>query len=128
MADALVDTSLLVDYLRASPHARAFFASLRATGVLRTHLACVAELHSGVKTRRDAREVDRLVAAFEVEVPDEADLRRSVVLLARLRPSHGIEWNDCLIGATALRLGFAVATRNDKHFGAIAGLRVSRPY
>ncbi len=128
MADALIDTSLLVDYLRGSGDARAFFASARAAGELRTHIVCAAELHTGVKSRRDAREVERLLAALDILVPDESDLRRSLTLLARLRPAHGIEWNDCLIAATALRLGFGVATRNDKHFAAILGLRVARPY
>ena len=48
--------------------------------------------------------------------------------VARLNLSHGIGWPDCLIGATALRLRVAVVTLNDKHFKAIRGLRVVRPY
>ena len=128
MADALINTSLLVDYLRGAADARAYFALARAAGRLSTHVACAAELHTGVKSRRDARGVERLLAALEVLLPDESDLRRSLSLLARLRPAHGIEWNDCLIASTALRLGLTVATRNDKHFAAIPGLTVTRPY
>ena len=90
MADALIDTSLLVDYPRGSADARASFASARAAGQLRTHIACPAELHTGVKCRRDAREVERLLAAFEVLVPDASDPLRSRSLPASLPSTHGI--------------------------------------
>jgi predicted nucleic acid-binding protein len=39
-----------------------------------------------------------------------------------------VDWPDCQIAATALRLGLEVFTQNLKHFAAFAGLRVVRAY
>jgi predicted nucleic acid-binding protein len=49
-------------------------------------------------------------------------------LLAGFRLSHGVGWPDCLIAATAIRLGRPVATTNVKHFTPFPNLQVIRPY
>jgi predicted nucleic acid-binding protein len=42
--------------------------------------------------------------------------------------SLGIGWHDCLIAATAIRLGVSVATLNNGQLRAIPGLLVHRAY
>ncbi len=51
-----------------------------------------------------------------------------MVFAKRYSLSHGVGWPDCLIAATALRLGLPVVTLNDKRFKVFKGLRVVRPY
>ena len=45
-----------------------------------------------------------------------------------LHLSHGIGTLDMLITHTALELGLPLHTFNVKHFGAVAGLTILRPY
>ena len=61
-------------------------------------------------------------------MPDEADGLAALDLYRHFRLSHGVDWPDCQIAATALRLGVEVYTQNVKHFTAFPGLRVVRPY
>jgi predicted nucleic acid-binding protein len=49
-------------------------------------------------------------------------------LFKKYRLSHGVDWPDCQIAATARRLGLEVYTQNLKHFAAFPGLRVVRAY
>jgi predicted nucleic acid-binding protein len=49
-------------------------------------------------------------------------------LYRQFRLSHGVDWPDCQIAATASRLDVEVVTTNLKHFNAFPGLRVARPY
>jgi predicted nucleic acid-binding protein len=128
MADSIIDTSILVDYLHASPAARSFFARLRAAGVILVHAVASAELVAGARNRRELRVVDALIDSCELVVPDSHDIRRSISLLRRQRLADGVEWNDCVIAATCLRLGASVATLNEKHFRVFRGLTVVRPY
>jgi len=49
-------------------------------------------------------------------------------LYREFRLSHGVDWPDCQIAATAMRLGIEVFTQNVKHFTAFPVVRVVRPY
>src|SRR2546429_449874 len=68
------------------------------------------------------------LSTFNVIPPNEADAAASVDLLKGFRLSHGVGWPDCLIAATALRLGWSVVTTNLKHFSPLPNLQVVRPY
>ena len=92
------------------------------------HAVTSAELASGARGARELRVVDALIGSCEVVIPDAHDISRSLTLLRRHRLADGVEWNDCIIAATCLRLGVAVATLNDKHFRPFRGLTVARPY
>jgi predicted nucleic acid-binding protein len=87
-----------------------------------------AEVLIGARNLREQREVDRLLADFRIEQIEPADCALSLDLLRKHRLSAGVGWLDCLIAATAMRLHVPVATLNERHFAAIAGLAVNRPY
>jgi predicted nucleic acid-binding protein len=124
----LIDTSILIDHLRAKPEATAFLKRTRAQHGLTTNSAVVAEVLSGARNQREQNEIDRLVAAFRVIPIEPVDSDLSLSFLRQLRLSQGIGWHDCLIAATAIRLNLSVATLNDRHFSSIPGLQVHRPY
>ena len=88
----------------------------------------MAEVLTGARDGREQRQIDRLFAACRVEPIVPVDGDRSLDLLRTYRLSHGVGWLDRLIAATALRLAVPVATLNDRHFRATAGLSVHRPY
>lgn len=128
MPEALLDTSIVVDYLRGRGEAMGFVAAQRQHGELSVHAVVEAEIIAGALDRRDLRGANRFLSTCTRVIPDESDLRRSLVLLARHRLASGVEWHDCIIAATALRTGISVATFNQKHFRVFRGLRVIVPY
>jgi predicted nucleic acid-binding protein len=72
--------------------------------------------------------VDQLLRSLSVVSPTESDFLDAVRLFRQTSLSHGVEFFDCLIAATAIRLGVAVQSRNVKHLAAIPGVSVVQPY
>lgn len=69
MADSavLVETTILVDYLRGSPAAADYLDAARAEGELFSSAVTKAELIVGSRTRAESRAIDQLFARFRVE-------------------------------------------------------------
>jgi predicted nucleic acid-binding protein len=128
MSDRLLDSTVVIDFLRGRQEAVNYLNSLLPVGAPLTHVVVVAEVIRGARDRREQAAIEASIAPFQIVAPDEADARASLDLLRRYRLSHGIGWADCLIAATAIRRDLIVVTTNVKHFTPIPGLRVLRPY
>jgi predicted nucleic acid-binding protein len=128
MSNLLIDTTVVVDYLRGLKDAVDYLDQLKAAAVPTTHTVVVAEVVTGARDLNNLRSIEGFFAPFQIHRPDESDADLSIDLLKAFRLSHGVGWPDCLIAATALRLSLAVVTTNVKHFAAITALRVVRPY
>lgn len=92
------------------------------------HPVCAAEMLDGALDLADMRRTIQFLGAFRRLAVKSADFERCLSLMSQVRLSHGIGWADCLIAATCIRLQQPLVTLNDKHFKAIRGLRVARPY
>lgn len=128
MTDTLIDSAIVIDYLRGLSDAVACLDAITASARPKTHVVVQAEILQGARNAKEQLAIDALFAAFEVIAPTDADAGLSIELLRRYRLSHGIGWLDALIAATALRMGLGVCTTNTKHFAPIPNLRVIRPY
>lgn len=124
MMGVLLDTCILIDYLRGRPDAIGFVEALDGPPVVSA--LTVAELFAGVRDGRERAELDRLTAACRV-VPLDANLAtEGGLLFRRFRASHGIDLIDALIAASALSVEAPLATLNRKHFPMLRQLIV--PY
>lgn len=85
----------------------------------------VHRLRSAVQRARTERLVERVLATLTVVPFDLPVARAHAILSADLR-SRGaaVGAHDLIIAATAVALGFAVATRDRRSFPKIPGLRV----
>lgn len=128
MSSGIVDSSVLIDCLRAKPTAVAFLSSLSASGTVITHLIVAAELLAGARDLREQALIDSFLSQFQVVSPEESDGRAALGIYRKYHLSHGVDWPDCQIAATAIRLGLEVYTLNVKHFAVFPALRVIRPY
>jgi predicted nucleic acid-binding protein len=120
----VLDTSVLIDHLRASTLATRYLASLndRPSCSEISRIEVVQGLRSS--ERRAADKLFVLVAWIPVS---EAVARRAGELGRQWRRSHpGIGVADLAIAATAEEIGAGLATRNLKHFPMFEGLRA--PY
>lgn len=128
MSSGIFDSSILIDCLRGRTDAVSFVAAQSAGIRPRTHLLVAAELLTGARDKNEQNLIDSFLQSFNLAVPDEADGVAALDLYRQFRLSHGVDWPDCQIAATALRLGVEVFTQNVKHFNAFPGLRVVRAY
>ena len=128
MADPLIDTAILVSFLRNFAPAVDYLSGFDSHARPATHGVVVAELIEGCRSRTDLRAVDRLLRQFDVVTPDAADVLASHDLLRRHFLPNGVGWADCLIAATCLRLHRPLVTPNLKHFRSIRGLNLLHPY
>jgi predicted nucleic acid-binding protein len=124
----IIDSSILIDCLRGRADAISFLAAQSSATRPSTHLLVAAELVAGAHDNNELNLIDSFLQSFDLALPNEADGLAALDLYRQFRLSHGVDWPDCQIGATALRLGVEVFTRNIKHFTVFPGLRVVRAY
>jgi predicted nucleic acid-binding protein len=110
----LVDTNILVDFLRGSPEAVAWLDTLEATPAVSA--ISVVELYSGARSQREERDILALRQQLTCLPVSETIGERAGALLRHFGKSHGIDVPDALIAATAEHHGLSLATLNIKHF------------
>jgi predicted nucleic acid-binding protein len=124
----IIDTSVLVDFRRDHADAVPYLLGLLDKNAASIHPVCAAEMLDGALDQADMRRTIQFLAAFKRLVIKSADFESCLSLVSQARLSHGIGWPDCLIAATCIRLQRPLVTTNDRHFRAVRGLRVIRPY
>jgi predicted nucleic acid-binding protein len=115
-----------VDLLRRHPPAVAWARALGEPIGIAGFAAL--ELVSGCRNKTELRFVRRLLAAFTVLWPTEADMDRALNHLAPLRMSRGLGLLDSVIAATVAGRGDTLLTFNVAHYSAVPGLALERPY
>jgi predicted nucleic acid-binding protein len=124
MSGILVDTDVLIDFLRGHEAARDFVAELPEQVFVSA--ITVAELHVGVRNGKEHAALTEFIGTLET-LPLDAETAAEGGLLRRdYGPSHGVGLNDALIAATALRHKLELFTLNQKHYPMMQGVRV--PY
>lgn len=124
MTALLIDTNILIDYLRERAPAVTFVEGLKDAPT--ASVLTVAELYAGVRDGRERRHLDALVNEM-IAIPVDRDLATSGGLIRRrYARSHGVGMVDAVIAATAERHGLRLATLNAKHFPQLTDVLV--PY
>ena len=123
----LVETSIMVDVLRGSESARSWVDSV-PRGCRHISVVTAAELYSGCRNRLEQRKVSRELVLYKTLWIDEAISMRALSLYEGHHLSHGVGFLDCIISATAELHALSLATLNLKHFRALPGLVLTKPY
>ncbi len=124
MSAMLVDTDVLIDFLRGLPPAQAFVSNLPD----QTYVSAitVAELHVGIRDGKERAVLTEFLDTLETITLD-AELAAEGGLLRRdFGKSHGVGLNDALIAATAIKNRLQLVTLNEKHYPMVKNLLV--PY
>jgi hypothetical protein len=120
-APILVDTDIMVDFLRGHPKAIALVRVHSARIILSSIVA--AELYAGVKGADELRTLDDLIALFRV-IPVSREIARTGGLYRRdYGKSHGVGLADAIVAATADTENADLMTLNPKHYPMYKGLR-----
>ncbi len=123
---ALVDTSVLIDYLRGHPGAADVLERERASDVLHASEITRLEVLAGMRPSEEDR-TRSLLSALEWHPLDAAVAEEAGALGRRwLASHHSIDGADLAIAATALRSGARLLTCNVRRFPMFTDLRM--PY
>jgi predicted nucleic acid-binding protein len=127
VTDAILDTSILVDLLRAFPQASQWFAGLGRLRLAITPVVWMETVQGATDGTRRAQAI-RLLRQFRIEHPTEDDNRWAMRQTARFYLSHSIHLQDAMIASVAVRLAVPLYTTNLKHFEPLPSLDVRKPY
>jgi predicted nucleic acid-binding protein len=123
-APFLIDTDVLVDFLRGRDEAVAFLES--ADAHLLVSVITVAELFAGCRNDVEGERLETFLGAFEI-VPVDADIAAAGGRhRATYGPAHGTGLADALIAATSRAAAAKLVTRNRRHFPMVDDVLV--PY
>lgn len=120
----IVDTDVLINYLRNKPRAVAEFAQIGFAEITITSVTAM-ELFQGVRDRHELVEVKRFLRSFELVYPSTKANQLATRWAAEFCLSHSpIDIADLLIAAVAVLNGYELHTDNKKHFRHLPGLRI----
>lgn len=120
----LIDTDVLIEYLRGRDRAAKFLENL--DGDLVISAISVAELFSGVKGSKETEALEQFLLVFQVVPIDDRLARQSGLIRQAYYSSHGVGLADAVIAATALDQGAVLVTFNKRHYPMVEHVR--QPY
>lgn len=116
----LVDTDILIDYLRAHTIAVSFLE--QHVDEVFISAVSVAELYQGVREGQERTKLSRMISALIV-LPLTEEIAETAGLYRRdYRDRIGCGLADCMIAATASEHQLKLATLNSKHFKMLANI------
>jgi predicted nucleic acid-binding protein len=114
MKNILVDTDVLINFLRGRQPAKAFLASAAQDSVLFCSVITVAELWAGMRPHETEITTQLIDSLNIVEVSREIAERAGSYKQSIKR--QNLELMDCIIAASARTIGAALATCNVRHY------------
>jgi tRNA(fMet)-specific endonuclease VapC len=120
----LVDTNIMIDYLRQRPGAVSFVEKHGKANLALSPII-VMELFQGVLDRADFRRTQKALVGFSVLAFDASIAQLAMQLQQEYVLSHKLGIPDALIAATALIYGLELRTYNLKDFRFIPDIQLS---
>jgi len=128
MADRpVLDSDVLIDYLRAAGPGHALVARLRSSLAYRVTAISAFELALGRSYARDPRPVLAVLAVPHLALTRSAAVRAGALLRSLRAEGRPIDVRDAMQAGICLDGDVALVTRNVRHFERVPGLRVLDP-
>jgi predicted nucleic acid-binding protein len=110
----LVDTCIIVDFLRGKDGPKEFIAN--ELDNLHISVVTVAELYAGVKGKNEETQLGGFLGLFSIIDLNKDISISSGYLKNKYYKSHNAGLADCMIAATALDGDYTLVSNNFKHF------------
>jgi len=125
---AYIDTDVLIWHLRGERRALAFLRKLRDQGGHELWIGAMQRAEVVFFMRVAEEEATELfLAQFKTAPVDQGTVDAAGELYRRWHPGHGIDVNDALLAATAMRTSGVVYCLNRKHY-PMPGIVVHRAW
>ncbi len=119
----LLDTDILIDFLKGHKAAVQFFERLETPNTLAISAITVAELSAGVRNKKELEEIKGFIRAFEsISVSYDVAIAAGE-LKNQYFKSHGLGLADAVIAATCSIHQFELCTLNVKHYPMLKNLK-----
>lgn len=105
----LIDTDVILEYLRGSEQAVKYIESL--SGTLFVSAIIVAELYSGVRDN-EQEALEQFLGAFDVVSLDQALAKNAGLFRKSHRPAHGTGLADAIVAMSAKAMDAVLVTFN----------------
>ena len=122
----LLDTTVLVDYLRDKNVSVKYLEGMGAEDHLLISAVTVAELYAGVRGVKELAKLESLLSAFDIVPVDRAIAAKGGLYRRDYGPGHGTGLADALIAASAAVRLATLVTLNKRHFVMLD--KVTVPY
>lgn len=126
-AAPVLDSDLLIDYLRGKGAGAELVPALSRGGGYRVTAVTAFELALGGSYRRDPRPVHAVLSAPVLTLTRRAGLRGGEILGELRRRGTALDVRDALQAGICLEADAVLVTRNASHFERVPRLRVARP-
>ncbi len=120
----LIDTDVLIDYLRDNPQAVQFLENDGRRSLISA--ISVAELYAGVREGTERKALDIFLSVFDLVSVDGSIAEKGGLYRRDYFRSHAVSLADALIAATASVRNATLVTLNRKHFPMISDIHI--PY
>jgi len=113
---SLIDTTIIVDYLRNNPKAVDFIEQeILSNQVIFASVISYAEIYAGIRPEEEEA-ISNFFSGIKIIGIGIKIAECAGKYLKNYGKSHGLELADAFIGATALITGSRLVTLNRKHF------------
>jgi len=119
----LVDTSVIVDYLRGSKKAASFLNSQNSVII---SIITAAEIYQEAKNKKELNILKNLINRFKIVPLNANTCQLALTLLEKYTLSHHLLILDSLIAATVIENKLTLVTGNYKHFSMIKKLQIQK--
>jgi tRNA(fMet)-specific endonuclease VapC len=126
-AAPVLDSDVLIDYLRGVGPGRDLVREVRASLAFRVTAVTAFELALGRDYARAPAPVDVLLAAPCLALTRRAGVRAGAVLRELRAAGAGVEIRDAMQAGICLEAGAPLVTRNVRHFARVPDLQVVQP-
>jgi tRNA(fMet)-specific endonuclease VapC len=120
----VLDSDVLIDYLRGTGPGRALVAALREKLAFRVTAVTALELALGASYARDPGPVDALLAAPCLPLNRSSGLRAGELMRELRSVGEAIEVRAAIQAAICLEESAPLVTRNVRHFARVRGLTI----
>jgi predicted nucleic acid-binding protein len=126
-AAPVLDSDVLIDYLRDAGPGRDLVRRIRATGAYRVTSITAFELALGRDYARNPAPADELLATACLTLSRAAAVRAGSLLRELRAAGSGIDVRDAMQAGICLEAEAPLITRNLRHFARVPGLQVAEP-
>lgn len=118
----LIDSDILIDFLRGLEKTRDFLFRLRRKGKLFISVINVVEIYSGkeIEDSEKRKIISNFLNEFEIIPLDEVLAKEA----GKIRSHYQLPFADSIVAATVIKIKAILVTRNVKHFSKIKRLKL----
>lgn len=124
----LLDTDVAIDVLREYSPAVQWWGSIDPTIPAAVPGYVALELVDGCRDSIELAATMSFLRPLQMIWINSAESDKALLRYAEIRLANGLDPVDMLIAQTAIALGVPLQTFNERHFKAVPGLRLEKPY